>query len=296
MGLRRRFDNVLRALAGIESPSRIPAPEVTSHFDPEILKGSTALVTGAGRNIGQAIALEMARHGATVVGVDNDATRLAALEELLYRVAPGSHEGHQVDLSEIDAIDRLVDRLQAGGVEIDVLVNNVGVGDNVHRLADLDVEHWQRQFQTNVFGPLHLTRGIVQPLVEGGRTGSVLFITSMHQDLPSRNPAYSTTKAALGMLVRELAIELSGAGIRVNGLAPGWTTGQVDHPAGHQGYVLLGGNPIPPRYIGRAAVYLSADFFSLYTTGTVLTIDAGLGLYGYRTAEVPPPSGEPAER
>jgi len=289
MAVKRRVNNALKALAGVSPPpSRIPDPETTSVYDGELLAGKTALVTGAGRNIGRAIALEMARHGATVIAVDIDAGRLRGIEEDLAELAKSS-AGYQVDVSDPADIDSFCERLRRDSVRVDVLVNNVGVGDNAHRLGDLDVERWRTQFDTNVFGPLHLTRRIVQPMVDEGRTGSVLFITSMHQEVLSRNPAYSASKAALGMIVRELAVDVAPSGIRVNGLAPGWTKESYDpSQPGHQDYVLLTGNPIPPRYVGRAAVYLSADFFSLYTTGSVLTIDAGLGLHTYRTAEVPP--------
>jgi NAD(P)-dependent dehydrogenase (short-subunit alcohol dehydrogenase family) len=289
MGVRRRLNNALKALVGIGPPPyRIPAPETTAYYDPELLRGNTVLVTGAGRNIGRAIALEMARHGATVIAVDMDAERLRGVQAELAGLAKSS-AAYQVDMSDLGEIDSFCERMRGHSVQVDALINNVGIGDNAHALQDLDVERWRSQFDTNVFGPLHLTRQIVQSMVDGGRTGSVLFITSIHQEVLSRNPAYSASKAALGMIVRELAVELSPTGIRVNGLAPGWTR-ESDNPSrpGHQDYVLLTGSPIPPRYIGRAAVYLTADYFSLYTTGSVLTIDAGLCLHTYRTAEVPP--------
>jgi NAD(P)-dependent dehydrogenase (short-subunit alcohol dehydrogenase family) len=289
VALRRRVDAALKALAGsVPRPSRIPAPETTAVYDRALLRGRTVLVTGAGRNIGRAIALEMARHGARVIAVDIHQERLGAVGAELSDLG-GSPRGYRVDISNPVEIDAFCERLSDESIQVDVLINNVGVGDNVHRLGDLDVERWRSQFDTNVFGPLHLTRRIVQPMIDEEQTGSVLFITSLHQEVLSRNPAYSASKAALGMIVRELAVELSPSGIRVNALAPGWTR-ESDDPAvsGHQDYVLLTGNPIPPRYIGRAAVYLSADFFSLYTTGSVLTVDAGLGLHTYRTAQVPP--------
>lgn len=289
MGIRRRLDNALRGLAGLDpAPTPVPAPEVTAQYDPELLRGATALVTGAGANIGRAVALEMARHGAHVVAVDSDAERLAAVSEELVAMAALAGSYH-ADVSDPLAVDEFVAAMRDAGVSVDTLVNNVGIGDNVHRLADLDVEHWQKLFGTNVFGPLHLTKRLVATMIEEGREGSVLFVTSIHQQVPSRNPAYSTTKAALGMIVAELATELSRSGIRVNALAPGWTTEQSGPPAPRRNeFVLLGASPIPPRYIGRAAVYLSAEFFSRYTTGTVLTVDAGISLYSYRTAELPP--------
>jgi NAD(P)-dependent dehydrogenase (short-subunit alcohol dehydrogenase family) len=287
LGLKERTKSAVRAFAGFASPARVPAPETTSVYDPELLRETTVLVTGPGPNIGRGLALEMGRHGARVVLVDVDVTNLRDAERELAEMG-ADFAGYLVDITDPAQIDAFCDQLAADSIRVDALINNIGIGDNAHRIADLDLAKWRALYDTNVFGPLHLTRRLITEMVEEGRTGSVLFITSMHQDVLSRNPSYSSSKAALGMIVKELAVELSDAGIRVNGLAPGWTHDPDTAKPGHSDYVLLSGGPIPPRYIGRAAVYLTADFFSAYTTGTVLSVDAGLGLVTYRTMQVPP--------
>ena len=111
--------------------------------------------------------------------------------------------------------------------------------------------------------------------------GCIIFLTSIHQWILRRAVSYSATKAALGMIVKELAIDLAPYGIRVNGIAPGWVDEDVTgHPYPYDRPVLHGSS-INPRYIGRAVVYLSSDYFSRFTTGTVLQVDGGLSLGNY---------------
>jgi NAD(P)-dependent dehydrogenase (short-subunit alcohol dehydrogenase family) len=119
-------------------------------------------------------------------------------------------------------------------------------------------------------------------MMTGNNTsGSIIFLTSIHENIIRHIPSYSASKAALGMIVKELAFELAPHGIRVNGIAPGWVAenekgGTFDHKA-----VPLYQSSINPRYIGRAALYLASDYFSKYTTGSIIKIDAGSTLYNF---------------
>jgi NAD(P)-dependent dehydrogenase (short-subunit alcohol dehydrogenase family) len=140
-------------------------------------------------------------------------------------------------------------------------------------------------FRTNVLGPLALTSRITDAMRRRKAAGSILFITSIHQWVVKRDPPYSASKAALGMLVKELAVELASSGIRVNGIAPGYIeVDDKERPIRHR-YTPLYGTSIDPAYIGRTAVYLASDYFSKYTTGTVVKIDAGLSLYNHSVDE-----------
>ena len=136
-------------------------------------------------------------------------------------------------------------------------------------------------FDTNFFGPLDLTDRISRAVVRNGRGGSILFITSIHQWVVRRMPAYSASKAALGMVIRELALELAPHSIRVNGIAPGYVTrDKGGKPVPHR-HTPLYGSSVDPSYIGKAAVFLASDTTSRFTTGSVLTVDAGLSLYSH---------------
>jgi NAD(P)-dependent dehydrogenase (short-subunit alcohol dehydrogenase family) len=113
--------------------------------------------------------------------------------------------------------------------------------------------------------------------------GSILFVTSIHESVLSRWLSYSASKAALRMIIQELAMNLASHGIRVNGIAPGWVAEDDSGKTLDFEPAPLHHTSINPCYIGRAAVYLSSEYFSRFTTGTIITVDAGLSLHSYLT-------------
>jgi NAD(P)-dependent dehydrogenase (short-subunit alcohol dehydrogenase family) len=247
-----------------------------------LLAGKNVLISGAGRNIGRSIALAMAEQGATVffTNIDEAACRKLGAELSTHNV---NGRGFVSDVTRMGDIDDLCRRLEQEHLAVDILVHNAGIQLGVEHAEDLDITAVGKVFHTNVLGPLYLTKRVVRMMASTKIHGSVLFITSIHQSVPSRWMSYSASKAALRMIIRELALDLAEKGIRVNGIAPGW----VDEDEGGKAYPFnnapLHRSSINPRYIGRAAVYLSSEYFSKFTTGTVLTIDAGLSLHSYLT-------------
>lgn len=157
-----------------------------------------------------------------------------------------------------------------------------------HQSKGFDLEEWHKVFDTNLFGPMYLTKLITQGMINHHTNGAIIFITSVHQWTIRRNPAYSASKGALGMIIKELAVDLAPHRIRVNGIAPGHVYKDPYDQLISDRYVPLYNSTIHPRYIGRAAVYLASDYFSKYTTGTVLKIDAGLSLYNNHVDKTPP--------
>lgn len=256
-------------------------------MEKRLLQNKNVLITGAGRNIGKSIALEMAGQGANVYFTDINSSRIEELKNELggYSVA---FEGFVSDVSKINDIDQFCMDLADRKVSIDVLVNNVGIGSTISRITDFEVEEYQRAFNTNFFGPLHLSKRISQIMIERHIEGSIIFISSIHQWAIRRFPAYSSSKAALGMMIKELAIDLATYGIRVNGIAPGYVEEDENQKPFSHKYTPLRQTSINPFYIGRAAVYLASDWFSKFTTGTILKIDAGLSLYNHAVDEIPP--------
>lgn len=251
------------------------APAVV--MENKLLYGKNVLITGAGRNIGLSIALEMARQGANVYFTDNDTERVKVVSSEL-NAYPVKSCGYVSDISNSSHIDDLLSKLMEQHIRIDVLVNNVGGHFGKNSLTTIDINEVRRSFEVNLFGPLYLTKKITQQMIQQNINGSVIFITSIHQWEVFGQLAYSTCKAALGMLIKELAVDLAPHGIRVNGIAPGWTKeDKMERPLPNP-WVILHGSSIKPCYIGRTAVYLASDYFSWYTTGTVLKIDAGLSL------------------
>lgn len=251
-----------------------------------LLSGKNALITGAGRNIGRSIAIEMAKHGANVFFTDIDEKRLTQLERELNGYTVTSR-GFLSDVSNTEDTDSLSNSLVREGIKIDILANNVGIDFKTKTIKKFDLEEWEKVFKTNVFGPMHLTKLISQMMINNNVHGSIVFITSIHQWIIRRLPSYSASKAALGMIIKELALELAPHSIRVNGIAPGYVKEDSGgKPVVHK-YTPLYGSSINPCYIGRAAVYLSSDHFSKFTTGTVLKIDAGLSLYNHLVDQIP---------
>lgn len=249
-----------------ENPARV--------LDNQLLAGRTALITGAGRSIGRSIALEMARQGANIYFTDLDAAAIAGLEREL--AADGARaRGFVSDVSKPADVDTLCAALEADGVVADVLVNNVGLNRG-GGLQSLNMVDLRAMFETNVFGPLQLTQRVINRLIAAARPGAVLFISSVHERTTAGTLAYSASKAAVAMIVRELALELAPHRIRVNAIAPGGvSTNARDELTAFAGSALLGSH-IHPSYIGRAAVYLASDYFSQFTTGSTVTVDAGL--------------------
>jgi NAD(P)-dependent dehydrogenase (short-subunit alcohol dehydrogenase family) len=252
-----------------------------------LLSNKNVLITGGGRNIGRAIALEMAGQGANIYFTDIVGERLTKVEEEVGRFAVKT-KGFLSDVSDEGQCNALVGRLAECRISIDVLVNNVGIKYMNERFIGSKMSDWTRTYETNLFGPIYLTNLMTQAMVRDNLAGSIIFITSIHEKTIVRWPSYSSSKAALGMVIKELAVELAQYGIRVNGIAPGAVEDESEKHRWPHVYTPLRQKPVDARYIGRAVVYLSSDYFSKQTTGTVITVDSGLSLYNYRVAQVPP--------
>ncbi len=262
-----------------------PAPEPSVVIDNQLLAGKNVLITGAGRNIGRNIALEMAKQGANIFFTDLEQERCSNLEQELNNY-PVSSRGFISNVSKIEDIDVLYNLLIQNEIKIDILVNNAGLHPKAKPLENFDLKESYHVFDTNVFGPMYLTKLIANNMISNNIHGSIIFITSIHQWSIIRSLGYSASKAALGMVVKELALDLSRYQIRVNGIAPGYVIeDEQGNPYDHE-YTPLYNTSINPRYIGRAAVYLASDYFSRCTTGTVLKVDAGLSLHNHIVEQI----------
>jgi glucose 1-dehydrogenase len=185
------------------------------------LAGRPAVVTGAAQGIGRAIAKRLIDFDAKVVVVDRARERLEAEFE---------HDACHVVAGDIREGAALAERVieKVGAVEL--IVNNVGISTE-HHFLDVTEESYDRVHDTNLKGPFFFTQRLVKELLRlnpDGQTGSILFLSSVHESTPSFRPHYDMTKAAIGMLVRNLAASLGPAGIRVNAISPGWVRTNPD--------------------------------------------------------------------
>jgi glucose 1-dehydrogenase len=234
------------------------------------IQGRLALVTGAARGIGLGIARQLAAAGARVIATDRD-------RESLER----AYAGHEVALLELDVAgdagtlaDLVLDRF--GPPEL--IVNNAGIA-TPHRFMELTEADFDTVLRTNLRGPWFLTRGLVDALIRSRARGNLLFVSSLHDHRVRGFPHYSATKAAVSMLVRELASELAPRGIRVNAVSPGWVPNEGGKIDKRMRRLVPLGRAGTPAEVATMAMVLLSDDLSGYVTGANVPVDGGLALH-----------------
>jgi sorbose reductase len=234
-----------------------------------------ALVTGGAHGIGLAIARQLRELNAEVLVIDKD-------EAALRRAFPhGECVPVVADLAAVDTT-ALADRLVREQGEISLVVNNVGIA-TANTFLDLEIEDFDRVFKTNLRGPWFLTRGLAEALIKAGTGGSILFISSVHDTHLRLNPHYSSSKAAVAMLIKEMAHELAPHKIRVNAISPGWIKTHDVSAAHEQAFTqrIPAGRPGTPCDVARMAVVLLSDELAAYVTGANVRVDGGLTLHSW---------------
>ena len=241
------------------------------------VRGKTALVTGARKGIGFAIASALAEHGANLIVVssqqtDNDElSKVAAKNGVTYTTFTCDFRSRQDTLALIEKIK---------GIEIDILINNAGLANRAEALDHND-DLWDQTIEIDLTAPFILSREIGKGMAHRGY-GKIIFIASMWSFLGGKNViSYTAAKTALAGLTRGLSNELLPLGITVNAIAPGfietditqairkdservnWITGRI--PKGRWGQ---------PADLAGAALFLSAPA-SDYVSGVVLAVDGG---------------------
>jgi NAD(P)-dependent dehydrogenase (short-subunit alcohol dehydrogenase family) len=245
------------------------------------LDGKRAVVTGAARGIGRAIAERLARAGADIVVADRDeAESMAAAEAIA--MAGGKATFVKLDVTDPVMVAHVVETIYRQHGAVDVLVNNAGIVRNAPA-TDMSLDDWKSVIDVDLGGVFLCAQAFGRRMVAAGR-GTVVNISSMCGEIvvhPQPQASYNAAKAGVNLLTKSLAVEWAKSGVRVNAVAPGYVGTELTlrgrsnsewfdtwmrmTPMGRLG---------EPGEIANAVLFLAADASS-YITGTVLAIDGG---------------------
>jgi len=235
------------------------------------MDGSVALVTGGSRGIGQAVARELADHGARVIIADLVAPEPAAAGDYV-----------EADIADAQGVQRLFEGLLTSYGQLDILVNNAGIRRN-GPTESLPLEDWTAVLDVNLTAAFLCSAALARHALGRGSKAAIVNITSAAAEvgMPGR-AAYCASKAGLVGLTRALAVEWADRGIRVNAVGPGFTRTHTYDWAIKQGVLddvsLLRRVPMnrlaEPHEIARAVRFLASDDAS-YITGQALYVDGG---------------------
>ncbi len=251
------------------------------------LEGKVALVTGGSQGIGQAIAIRLAQEGADVI-IDYRSHPQGA-EETKAKVEATGRKGLIVkaDLGIVSDIRRMVaEGIQQFG-KLDILVNNAGLEKNAS-FWEVTEEDYDNVLNVNLKGVFFATQAIVQHLIETKRTGKIINISSVHEELPFPHfTSYCASKGGVKMMMRNLAIELGPLGITINNVAPGAINTPINKSLVEDKEKL--GNVLKNIPLGRlgepndvaSVVAFLASSDADYITGSTFFVDGGL-LWNYQ--------------
>jgi NAD(P)-dependent dehydrogenase (short-subunit alcohol dehydrogenase family) len=242
--------------------------------------GRVAIVTASDSGIGKATAVALAHAGCDVgitwhrdeAGAEGTAEEVAA--------AGRRAEVRRLDLTRLPEAGGVIDDLATALGGLDVLVNNAGTGSSSPFLEQ-DLDGWRHVLDVNLTGAFLCAQRAARRMVDAGRGGRIVNVTSVHEHVPLEGAAaYCASKGGLGLLTKVMALELARHGITVNAVAPGEIstpmTGQHDaepHDQDRPGIPL--GRPGHAKEVAAAIVHLAGPEAS-YTTGASFVVDGGL--------------------
>ena len=242
-------------------------------------ENQVAIVTGAGRGIGEAIARRLASEGAKVACVSRSESNSAKVAEAINALYPGVARAYAVDVADKQAVEEVGKKIFADFGKVDILVNNAGVTRDGLAMR-MSEEDWDTVINTNLKGSFNFIQAVMRPMIKQ-RSGHIVNIASVAGLMGNAGQAnYAASKAGLIGLTKTLARELSGRNITVNAVAPGFVkTDMTDVlPEAIKTGVL---SQIPmgrfgePDDIANAVAFLASPE-AKYITGQTLTVDGGM--------------------
>ena len=241
-------------------------------------EGKVALVTGAARGIGQAIALALAQEGANVVLVDIDLEHVQGISQQIEDLGCKA-EAILADVSDREAVHRLVNETMSLFGRIDILVNNAGI---IRRgtFLEHDPREWDRVLKVNLGGTFNCSREVVPLMIKqgGGKIINVSSVAGSIGDITAA-PSYGTSKGAINTFTKSLARELAPYGITVNAVAPHAIETEMSQEwSDEKRRQIVEAIPMKrlgqPEEVAAAVVFLASDGAN-FVTGHVLAINGG---------------------
>jgi 3-oxoacyl-[acyl-carrier protein] reductase len=250
----------------------------------KLLTGKVAIVTGAARGIGAAIALKLAEQGANIAFTyvsDSSAEKAAALETAIINLGVKA-KAYQANAGDFVACETLVNAVLAEFGAIDICVNNAGISkDNL--LLRMTVEQWDDVMNTNLKSVFNMTKQVIRPMMKA-KSGSIINMSSIIGIRGNAGQSsYAASKAGIIGFTKSIALELGSRNIRCNAIAPGFVETDMTHylNEGEAGKAFL--EKIPLGRFGKAeevantTLFLASDLSS-YITGQVISTCGGLNI------------------
>jgi NAD(P)-dependent dehydrogenase (short-subunit alcohol dehydrogenase family) len=250
-------------------------------MDPFNLDGKVAIITGASRGIGEAIAHLLAEKGALCILVSRKLEALEAVEKKIVSKG-GKAESRACHLGKIDQIADLIKDVKQSHGHLDILVNNAAANPYFGEMATAEEWAWDKTHEVNLKGPFFMIQQAV-PLMKESKGGSIINISSINGVVPALfQGIYSITKAGLITMTRAYAKELAQHNIRVNALLPGLTDTQFASAITSNEEIksmvipqIPLGRMAQPEEMAGAVLYLASQAAS-FTTGSTITCDGGM--------------------
>ncbi|MGB0956104.1 MAG: 3-oxoacyl-ACP reductase FabG [Panacagrimonas sp.] len=240
------------------------------------LEGEVALVTGASRGIGKAIADRLAADGAKVIGT---ATSESGAQGISERLSAAGGEGRVLDVADAAGGQSLIESLTKAGTPVSLLVNNAGITRDTLMLRMKD-EDWDQVIETNLSAIFRLSRAVLRPMMKA-KHGRIISVGSVVGAMGNPGQAnYAAAKAGLVGFSKALAREIGSRGITVNVVAPGFIDTDMTHALGEEAHAALL-QQVPAGRLGHvddiaAAVAFLASREAGYITGETLHVNGGM--------------------
>jgi gluconate 5-dehydrogenase len=246
-------------------------PNAPQLFD---LTGRVAIVTGATKGLGRAMAEGLAEAGASVVVSSRKQDLCDSVAAEIAAATGRDVRGMACHVGDWDAIPAFVQRVHEAFGRIDILVNNAGISPGFRTFLDVDLEFWRKVFAVNVEGPLRMAQQVV-PIMRDGGGGSIINVSSMggYSGGGPGNGTYGATKAALLAMTKNMAKEWAGFNVRVNAISPGPIRSEMTEGAERSmpGFYERSGNATMQKRVAETrevigpVLYLASDASSFIT-------------------------------